>query len=143
MRFVLAFMTIGVALFSLGCGQNIEKVANDVPAVEEAAFREVTPAEAQAAVEKSKVQFIDVRGDVEFSVRHAPRSVNIPLGQLDAKIAELDRNAPTYVICEVGQRSKTAAAQLKKAGFNDVYHVTGGIQEWVKAGLPVEGEVRK
>lgn len=143
MKFVSVVMTIGIALFSFGCGQSVEKVENDVPAVEEAPFRNVTPAEAQAAMEKAKVQFIDVRDGTEFKVRHAAKSVSVPLSDLDAKISELNPTTPTYVICEVGMRSKVGAAKLKKAGFTDVFHVTGGLQEWIKAGLPVEGEIKE
>lgn len=140
MKLKTLFLILCVAPTLIGCSNAAEKIAKDVPAVEEAAYKEVTATEAQAAVEKPSVQFIDVRGEGEFAVRHAPSSRNIPLADLEARISELNPTAPTIVICEVGQRSKVAATRLKKAGFTDVSHVTGGIQEWVKAGLPVEGE---
>lgn len=135
-----------VALFLVAvssCSSNVEKISNDVPALSDSAYRDVTPVQAQTAVEKGGIQFIDVRGESEFSVRHAPKSVNIPLAQLESRMVELNPGAPTYVICEVGVRSKSAAETLAKAGFTDVHHVKGGLKEWMSAGLSVETEEKK
>lgn len=140
-------LAIGLLIFSvvfnLSCGINVERMSNEVPGVSDAAYRDVTPAQAKAAVEKGGVQFIDVRGESEFSVRRAPGSVNIPLAQLDSRIVELNPGAPTYVICEVGVRSKAAAEKLAKAGFTDVYHVKNGLKEWVDSGLAIETEEKR
>lgn len=143
MKIILSvFISIFVAGVS-ACGVSVERLSNDVPAVSDGSYRDVTAVQAQAAVVGPGVQFIDVRGESEFSVRHAPKSVNIPLAQLESRMVELNPGAPVYVICEVGARSKVAAETLAKSGFTDVYHVKGGLKEWVSAGLAVEGEEKK
>ena len=50
---------------------------------------------------------------------------------------ERDRNAPLYVICRSGSRSKQGCDKLIAAGFTNVINVTGGTQAWDKAGFAV------
>ncbi len=68
-----------------------------------------------------------------------PGAVLIPLGEVEARApAELAADKPVYVICNSGNRSRTASDTLIRLGFTEVYNVDGGIQAWLKAGLPVE-----
>lgn len=106
----------------------------DVPS----AVKEVTPAEAQAAVSKAYSQFIDVRTPEEYSGGHAARAVNIPLDILPTSLDRLEKNEPVYLICQSGNRSKKAAEILKNAGFNNVLNVSGGTAAWQSARLPME-----
>lgn len=52
------------------------------------------------------------------------------------QLVPLDK--PVILICRVGNRTVPAAQFLSRSGFNQVYHATGGIESWIKAGLPVE-----
>ncbi len=101
-------------------------------------IKEVSPAEAQAAVSKAYSQFIDVRTAEEYAGGHAARAVNIPLETISSKLGTLEKNEPVYLICQTGNRSKKAAAILKESGFNNVLNVTGGTVAWQAAGLPME-----
>ncbi|MBK8465242.1 MAG: DUF2202 domain-containing protein [Chloracidobacterium sp.] len=100
--------------------------------------KEVSPAEAQAAVSKAYSQFVDVRTQEEYTGGHAARAVNIPLDTLSTRLDSLEKNEPVYVICQTGSRSKKAADILKTAGFNNVLSVIGGTAAWQAAGLPME-----
>ncbi len=73
---------------------------------------------------------IDVREPYEFAAGHVPSAVNIPLGSLPRRTADLDPTAETLLICQSGNRSKRAARQLAKAGFADAYSVRGGTLAW-------------
>jgi rhodanese-related sulfurtransferase len=42
------------------------------------------------------------------------------------------------VICNSGNRSRVASEALVQMGFSSVYNVSGGIQDWLRADLPVE-----
>jgi rhodanese-related sulfurtransferase len=64
---------------------------------------------------------LDVRTPGEFSQGHAPGSRNIPLGDLKARIGELDRGKPVLVCCASGTRSGFACRILRKAGFPEVH----------------------
>jgi rhodanese-related sulfurtransferase len=73
---------------------------------------------------------IDVREPDEFAAGHVPGAVNVPLGQLAGRIDELDADADTYLICQTGHRSATAAKFLKRAGFANARSVKGGTSAW-------------
>jgi NADPH-dependent 2,4-dienoyl-CoA reductase/sulfur reductase-like enzyme/rhodanese-related sulfurtransferase len=60
---------------------------------------------------------LDVREPVELAVEHAPGAVNIPLGQLRARLGELPRDREILVICRSGQRAYTATRILLQHGF--------------------------
>ncbi len=85
-------------------------------------------------------QIVDVREPGEWATTGVPvGSVLIPLGQLEQRaLTELAKNRPVYVICNSGNRSRTGAEILIALGYGEVYNVDGGIQAWLRAGLPVE-----
>jgi rhodanese-related sulfurtransferase len=60
---------------------------------------------------------LDVREPVELAVENAPGAVNIPLGQLRARLDELPRDREIFVICRSGQRAYYATRMLLQNGF--------------------------
>ena len=86
-----------------------------------------------------KVELIDVRTPVEFREVHATLARNVPLDQLQSKLAT--ENEPPdrllYVICRSGSRGKQACERLNAAGYPNVVNVEGGTQAWEQSGLPV------
>lgn len=77
-----------------------------------------------------KPVLIDVREPYEFAGGRVKGAVNVPLGQLAGRLAKLDPHAETYVICQSGHRSATAARLLTRAGFEHAYSVKGGTSAW-------------
>jgi len=130
---LITAMTVFVACQSATTKNTDSGVAN-VPTD----IKEVSPAEAQAAVSKAYSQFIDVRTAEEYAGGHAARAVNVPLDTISSKLDTLEKNEPVYVICQTGNRSKKAAGILKEAGFNNVLNVSGGTVAWQAANLPME-----
>ena len=99
----------------------------------------VSVTEAKKEIEEKKdAQFIDVRIVEEYAGGHAVGAKNLPLDRLDAELVKLDKDKPVYVICETGRRSQKGSEILQKAGFKDIYNITGGTSEWKSAGLPTE-----
>ena len=78
---------------------------------------------------------IDVREPREYAVGHVCGAVLIPMGQLTARMKELDRSRPVYVICATGNRSLAMADLLHRAGF-DAWSVAGGTNAWVRSTVP-------
>lgn len=66
---------------------------------------------------------LDVRTSGEFSQGHAKGARNIPLGDLKARLGELERGRPILVCCASGVRSGSARSILVKAGFPEVHNV--------------------
>lgn len=81
---------------------------------------------------------IDVRGRSEWTHGHLPQARHIYLGDLSTQMASLKRDAPIVVLCQSGSRSSIAASLLRRAGFTDVTNFRGGVDAWMKAGLPLE-----
>jgi len=84
------------------------------------------------------LQIIDVRAPGEFSSGHLPGAKNVPLPELESRLAGLDSSQPTAVICAGGYRSAAAASILQRHGFQDLYNITGGTSAWVSAGYSTE-----
>lgn len=89
-------------------------------------------------INQGKTMILDVREPVEFASGHMRDAKNIPLKELPARLAELEKfkSKPVIVVCASGVRSAKAAAQLKNAGFNQAYSLTGGLTAWQAQGLP-------
>jgi len=83
---------------------------------------------------------LDVRETKEYEGGRIPRSLHIPLSQLDSRAMELKKHAarPVIAYCARGNRSRAAGSALQREGFNEIYNLNGGFQAWKDAGLPVE-----
>lgn len=79
---------------------------------------------------------LDVREDDEWKRGHAAAAQHIPMGQVLARLDEIDRSATLYVICKVGGRSAKVAEFLARDGF-EASNVEGGMLAWAAAGRPV------
>jgi NADPH-dependent 2,4-dienoyl-CoA reductase/sulfur reductase-like enzyme/rhodanese-related sulfurtransferase len=60
---------------------------------------------------------LDVREPAELAVESVPQAVNIPIGQLRARLGELPRDREIHVICRSGQRAYIATRMLLQRGF--------------------------
>lgn len=83
---------------------------------------------------------IDVRDAEEYAKGHILGARNIPLAQLEARIAELEKHKakPLILSCDTGNRSQGALATLRARGFERAVNLAGGLAAWRQAGLPVE-----
>jgi|SRR5699024_6411066 len=73
---------------------------------------------------------LDVRESAEYAFGHLEGAHSIPLGELESRMGELDKEQEIYVICRTGNRSDLAAQQLANNGFTKVYNVLPGMNEW-------------
>ncbi|GAB4122801.1 MAG: rhodanese-like domain-containing protein [Sideroxydans sp.] len=82
---------------------------------------------------------LDVREPEEYAALHAPGTKLIPLGELQARLPEIEayKDKPVAVVCRSGRRSARAVELLKAAGFTRVSNVEGGMLAWQQSGLEV------
>lgn len=73
---------------------------------------------------------LDVREEAEYAFGHIDGAKSIPMGDLGARMDELEKGQEIYVICRTGKRSDLAAQKLAKAGFTKVYNVLPGMTDW-------------
>jgi rhodanese-related sulfurtransferase/DNA-binding transcriptional ArsR family regulator len=85
------------------------------------------------------VTVLDVRPQDEFALGHLPGAVNIPLRELETRLAELDPSQAIVAYCRGPYcvLSYEAVALLRGRGFN-VRRLEDGLPEWRAAGLPIE-----
>src|SRR5690606_19864253 len=78
------------------------------------------------------VQVVDVRAPDEFDgpLGHIPGAVLVPLGQLAASTALLATDRPIVTGCRAGGRSAQATVLLRKAGFERIANLAGGMLRW-------------
>jgi len=69
--------------------------------------------------------FLDVREKEEFEYAHILGSVNVPLGELRERLADIPKDRPVYALCRTGQRSYNAVRALRQLGFDQVFNVAG------------------
>ena len=86
--------------------------------------------------ELDDIQLVDVRNPGEYALGTVPGAANVPVGQLPARLDELDPELPTVVFCAGGYRSSVAASLLRSNGFADVSDIIGGYGAWSTAGQP-------
>ena len=131
---------IGVLMIGLlGCAPQPAPAPAPAAPVK-AAYRSVDLAAFKADFYDGKVPLlVDVRNPDEYAAGHVPGARNIPLDQVESRVAELDsfKNGPVYLICESGGRSARASQLLAGRGYQAV-NVQGGTYAWRNAGLPTE-----
>ncbi|RJS78627.1 rhodanese-like domain-containing protein [Methanophagales archaeon] len=78
-----------------------------------------------------EIILLDVRTEGEYNAEYIPGAINIPLPDLEKRIAELDSSKAIIVYCQSGGRSRTAGETLAQRGFI-VYNMEGGINGFVE-----------
>jgi rhodanese-related sulfurtransferase len=80
---------------------------------------------------------LDVREADEWAAGRIAGAVHIPVGELVARQDEIPEDRPIVVVCRSGSRSAWAVGMLARAGY-DSANLSGGLQAWQAAGLPLE-----
>jgi sulfur-carrier protein adenylyltransferase/sulfurtransferase len=101
---------------------------------------DITVQELAERVKTNHLKLVDVREPHELEISHLPNATNIPLGQLAARLSELDSAEDMVLFCKSGARSTRALELLTSAGFKKVKNLKGGINAWareVDTSLPI------
>ena len=102
-------------------------------------FKALGPAALTALVNRDNALVVDLRPHADFEKGHIPGSKNVQPSQFDPENKQLAaaRSLPVVLVCKAGQASGDAAKRLRKAGFERVYVLDGGIAAWQQADLPL------
>lgn len=95
-------------------------------------MEEITPTELKQRLDKGDdIQIVDVRENNEVAIGRIPNSIHIPLGQILARMDEIDPNRETVVHCKMGGRSARAIDAMQRSGFQGkLVNLKGGILRW-------------
>lgn len=102
-------------------------------------YKALRPAELTALINRDNALVVDLRAMADFDKGHIPGSKNVQLSQFDPEAKQLApaKALPVVLVCKTGQTAGPAAKRLKKAGFEHVYVLDGGIGGWQAADLPL------
>lgn len=99
----------------------------------------ISTGEATLLINRQDALIVDVRETAEWSAGHIPESRHIALGHLQKHLSEIEKfkDKPVIAVCASGNRSTAACGILKKAGFQQVFNLKGGMGAWAEANLPI------
>ena len=102
-------------------------------------YKSLRPAELTALINRDNALLVDLSPSNDFQKGHIAGSKSVQVSQFDPenKLLASARALPVVVTCRTGQASADAAKRLKKAGFEQVYWLDGGVQAWQHADLPL------
>ncbi|MDF9297641.1 rhodanese-like domain-containing protein [Geobacillus stearothermophilus] len=93
-------------------------------------MKTITPKEVEERLRAGEpLRIIDVREPDEVATGKIPGAVNIPLGLIEFRMHELDKNEEYILVCRSGGRSGRAAEFLDSRGYR-VVNMTGGMLAW-------------
>lgn len=100
----------------------------------------ITPEQLRRLLNEGSAALVDVRDASEFhgQAGHVAGARNLPLAQLEVRMAELEpwRSGGVILICNTDRRSNAAARQLARSGFMGLRVVRGGMQAWLRLDYP-------
>lgn len=102
---------------------------------------EITPQTAVMLANREKAKWVDIRSESLFKKKHIADAIWLDV----AKFSEAEKGlkklqkTPLIIVCDKGYSAQSIGAKLKKLGYN-VNSLSGGMQAWEKAHMPVVSE---
>ncbi|MGM1043369.1 rhodanese-like domain-containing protein [Stenotrophomonas sepilia] len=102
-------------------------------------FKGIKPAELTQLINAGGTVVVDLSASSDFEKGHIAGSRNAQASAFgpENKLVANAKQSPVVLVCRSGNASETAAKALKKAGFEKVYVLDGGIPAWQQAELPL------
>lgn len=125
----MRILTTCLVLLAMACGAG-EPTAPTVTEVSREEFMRKPP---------GSYVILDVRTSEEYEQGHVKNALNISHDRLEEQLPQIQKfaDAPVLLYCRSGRRAGLAAEVLAKAGFTKLNHLTGDMEGWQAAGLPV------
>ncbi|MFW6074827.1 MAG: rhodanese-like domain-containing protein [Chloroflexota bacterium] len=94
--------------------------------------------EAHDLAESGDAVILDVRESDELETKSIDGALHLPLSEMRDRYTELPEDKQLLVICESGVRSAFVTEMLQQSGYQDTVNISGGMQAWQGAGLPLK-----
>lgn len=97
-------------------------------------MKHVTPAQLHEYLNNCDAApiLLDVREQWEFDYCNIKDSILIPMGQLPARLDELDTSKEIIMICHHGIRSRQMGYYMEQMGFSSITNLDGGVEQWAR-----------
>lgn len=93
-------------------------------------FNRLNANDAKALIEQGNSQIIDIRDAMSFTAGHISSATHIDNDNLNQFMATAKQEAPLIVCCYHGNASQGAAEFFTTQGFQEVYSLDGGYEQW-------------
>ncbi len=98
-----------------------------------------SPKELYTQLETENLSVLDIRSEDEYGQGCIHDAIHLIGGLVDQGLDQLpDKDEALVVVCDSGYRSTVIASQLQRLGYAHLINLSGGMQAWRSAGLPVE-----
>ncbi len=99
----------------------------------------INPQETIYKMNHEEAIILDIRDSALFVEGHITGAINLPKKELEADVKKLEkyRAKPIIIVCRSGRTAVDALSLLKKNNFDKLYLLTGGMEAWNNAGLPL------
>ncbi len=138
---LIALITLSALV--TGCADTPEETSETTAATSQQIIKDITSVEAYALIvsNQSNTDFviIDVRTPQEFAEGHIENAVNIDFNSIsfEEDINNLDKDKKYLIYCRTSRRRAGARDIMRELDFREVYHMTGGIEDWEGNEFPV------
>ncbi|ORU90260.1 MAG: sulfurtransferase [Cycloclasticus sp. symbiont of Poecilosclerida sp. M] len=99
----------------------------------------LTTPEAIRLINREDAVIIDTRNSSEFKAGHITDAINVSLPDISEQAEKLRKYGvrPLVFYCKLGPRGDEACKTLTKLGFTNIYNLSGGLQAWQDANMPL------
>ncbi len=101
--------------------------------------KKIEPNELTRLVNKENAILIDLRKKEDYENGHITTALSYPHQEFDNQMHELDKfkERPIILVCDMGRNSANIGEKLKKAKFERIFRLNGGMMTWTQENLPV------
>lgn len=107
-----------------------------------ASLKPISPADLKARLDAGRATLVDIREADEFARSHVPGAASHPLSAWERAHLTIDPDADVVFTCRSGMRTAGACDRLAARVAGEAYVLEGGLDAWVRAGLPVATDAR-
>lgn len=93
-------------------------------------FARLSCADAKAMIAEKEVNIVDIRDLTTFNNGHIIDAEHLDNHSMAAFIQDTEQDIPLIVCCYHGNSSQPAGAYLAEQGFEEVYSLDGGYEQW-------------
>ena len=99
----------------------------------------ITPQKVVEMINRENAIILDIRDAGLFAQGHIVGSLNIPLSEVERRISQLEKHKQNalIIVCGTGQKATSLANKLKKQGYDKVCVLSGGLNAWKSAKMPL------
>lgn len=105
----------------------------------------LTPVQLQVKLDTDEAPLVvDLRSPAEYGIAHISGAINVPLEELEERLEEVRHDNGVLIYCINGSRTLRAEPLLYANDIENVYHLEGSFQGWLKDKHPFDkGGVNK